>query len=74
MCLWLHGHRHRPYLLTTHKEIPFPSICGGSATQTGLWGYHDYTITNGVLKAIRRGYDPQTKTFADRDTFELELK
>ena len=71
--LWLHGHRHRPYLLSTHKEIPFPSICGGSATQTGLWGYHDYTVENGVLTAVRRAFDPKTKAFTDRETFQLEL-
>jgi 3',5'-cyclic AMP phosphodiesterase CpdA len=71
--LWLHGHRHRPYLLTAHKEIPFPSICGGSATQTGLWGYHDYTFENGVLTAVRRAYDPKTKAFTDRETFQLDL-
>jgi 3',5'-cyclic AMP phosphodiesterase CpdA len=72
--LWLHGHRHRPYHLRAHAEVPFASVCGGSATQTGLWGYHDYTIENGFLKAVRRGYDPKTRAFTDRESFELDLK
>jgi 3',5'-cyclic AMP phosphodiesterase CpdA len=71
--LWLHGHRHKPYLLTTHKEVPFPGICGGSVSQTGIWGYHDYTITGQDLSAVRRVYRPERKAFVDREEFTLKL-
>ncbi len=72
--LWLHGHRHRPYWLTTHNEVPFPGICGGSATQTGIWTYHEYTIAGAKLTAMRRVYVKARRAFEDRETFELDLE
>ena len=71
--LWLHGYRHRPYWLTTHKEVAFPGICGGSATQTGIWSYHEYAIAGSKLTAVRRVYVKARQAFEDRETFELEL-
>jgi 3',5'-cyclic AMP phosphodiesterase CpdA len=71
--LWLHGHRHHWYFLPPAPNLPFPTICTGSSTQTGRWGYHDYTVTDRKLTAVRRVYDPGAGAFADADRFELDL-
>jgi hypothetical protein len=52
---------------------PFPVICAGSATQTGLWTYGEYTIEGNKLKGTRREFDPITAGFRDADSFEITL-
>jgi hypothetical protein len=71
--LWLHGHRHRWYALPAAASLPFTTICAGSSTQTGRWGYHEYTIDGTRLKGVRRVYDLATGAFVDAERFELEL-
>ncbi len=71
--LWLHGHRHRWYVLPPAGDVPFPSVCAGSSTQTKRWGYHEYAIDGWHLTGQRRVYDREANRFADADTFELEL-
>jgi 3',5'-cyclic AMP phosphodiesterase CpdA len=71
--LWLHGHRHRFYWLQQPSFAPFPVICAGSATQTGLWSYGEYVIDGNRLGGTRREYDPARDTFRDAETFELAL-
>lgn len=71
--LWLHGHRHVWYVLPAGENLPFASICAGSATQTRRWGYHEYSIDGWKLSGIRRVYDANSDSFQDADTFELEL-
>ncbi len=73
IALWLHGHRHRWYALPPAANLPLATICTGSSTQTGRWGYHDYTIDGWRLKGVRRVYDLASGGFVDADTFELEL-
>ncbi len=73
MSLWLHGHRHRWYVLPPATNLPCATICTGSSTQTGRWGYHDYTIDGWHLTGTRRVYDPATEAFVDADRFELQL-
>ena len=69
--LWLHGHRHHWYALPPAPNLPFPTICTGSSTQTKRWGYHDYTLDGRHLKAQRRVYDLATGAFVDAEQFEL---
>jgi 3',5'-cyclic AMP phosphodiesterase CpdA len=71
--LWLHGHRHRWYVLPTAANLPFPTICTGSSTQTLRWGYHEYAIDGRHLTGLRRVYDPATAAFRDVEQFELNL-
>lgn len=71
--LWLHGHRHVWYALPAGENLPFASICAGSATQTRRWGYQEYSIDGWKLSGLRRVYDPPNDVFVDADTFELEL-
>ena len=71
--LWLHGHKHGWYYLTPDAELPFPTVCVGSSTQTNRWGYHEYEIDGTKLSALRRVYDSSANAFRDADTFELEL-
>jgi 3',5'-cyclic AMP phosphodiesterase CpdA len=71
--LWLHGHRHRWYVLPPAANLPFATICTGSSTQTGRWGYHDYTIDGTHLTGVRRVYERTEGAFVDADRFELEL-
>ncbi len=71
--LWLHGHRHDAYLHRAQQLAPFPVICAGSATQTGLWSYGDYTIGDGHLSVRQRIYDPHQDCFREGRAFELEL-
>jgi 3',5'-cyclic AMP phosphodiesterase CpdA len=73
VCLWLHGHRHGAYHHATTNLAPFPVICAGSATQTGLWSYSEYTIHSGRLQATRRAFDPLECRFRDKGSFELQL-
>jgi 3',5'-cyclic AMP phosphodiesterase CpdA len=71
--LWLHGHRHDFYHHGPTERAPFPVVCAGSATQTGLWSYGAYTITGARLRGARRAYDPAAGRFVDAGEFELEL-
>jgi 3',5'-cyclic AMP phosphodiesterase CpdA len=71
--LWLHGHRHRWYLLPRAANLPFATICTGSSTQVRRWGYHDYTIDGTHLSGLRRVYDTLSGAFLDAERFELEL-
>ncbi|QJW96646.1 metallophosphoesterase family protein [Frigoriglobus tundricola] len=71
--LWLHGHRHRWYVLPPAGNLPFATICAGSSTQIDRWGYHDYTIDGWHLKGVRRVYDLATGTFQEAERFELQL-
>jgi 3',5'-cyclic AMP phosphodiesterase CpdA len=73
VCLWLHGHRHHPYHLSGATDVPFPIICVGSGTQTGIWTYNEYSIRPPVLQAVRRTYHAETNTFRDAEAFELRL-
>lgn len=72
--LWLHGHRHKWYILPAGENLPFAAICAGSGTQTQRWGYHEYTIDGHKLNGLRRVYDPAATAFRDADTFELKLE
>lgn len=72
--LWLHGHRHKWYVLQPAANLPFPTICTGSSTQSGRWGYHDYTLDGWHLTGVRRIYDPATGAFVETERFELDLK
>jgi 3',5'-cyclic AMP phosphodiesterase CpdA len=70
---WLHGHRHDAYHHRPSDFAPFPVVCAGSATQSGLWSYGDYTLTDRRLRGVRRVYDPAGGRFRDDVSFELEL-
>lgn len=72
--LWLHGHRHHAYAFQTPPQAPFPVICTGSATQTNLWSYGDYTLDGADLTAQRRVYNPATDRFEDGERFTLRLR
>ncbi len=71
--LWLHGHKHKWYVLPAGENLPFATICAGSSTQTKRWGYHEYAIDGWKLSGLRRVFDPAAGTFQDTDTFELLL-
>jgi 3',5'-cyclic AMP phosphodiesterase CpdA len=71
--LWLHGHRHTWYCHAPVPSASFPAICAGSATQSGLWSYGEYTISGPRLRAVRRRFDPRAGRFHDQESFELEL-
>jgi 3',5'-cyclic AMP phosphodiesterase CpdA len=72
--LWLHGHRHQPYHLPDSIASPFPIICVGSATQTNIWMYNEYTIEGNRLSALKRVFCMKEQVFQDREKFELTLK
>jgi 3',5'-cyclic AMP phosphodiesterase CpdA len=71
--LWLHGHRHGWYVLPASANLPFPTICAGSSTQTRRWGYHEYTIDGWHLRGLRRVYDLTAGAFVNTEEFELKL-
>jgi 3',5'-cyclic AMP phosphodiesterase CpdA len=73
VCLWLHGHRHSTYQLVSTDIAPFPVLCSGSATQTGLWSYGQYALENDKLHGQQRVFDLPTRRFRDGNHFELEL-
>jgi len=72
--LWLHGHIHRPFVLPRPRAAPFPIICVGSATQSRIWVYNEYTITGRLLTVVRRVFSPLAQSYQDQDVFELDLK
>ena len=71
--LWLHGHRHSFYYHQHPAAAPFPVICVGSSTQTGLSSYADYRIEGNLLNGVRRVYDRGTHQFRDGVSFTLKL-
>jgi 3',5'-cyclic AMP phosphodiesterase CpdA len=71
--LWLHGHRHGFYYFQKPPFAPFPVICGGSSTQTRLWSYGEYTVTDNKVEVLRRVFHPAKNAFEDADKFELQL-
>lgn len=71
VCLWLHGHRHKGYHLKDSKYTPFPLVCAGSATQTRIWSYCEYTLDGYKCRGMRRTFDPKTGRFVERERFEL---
>lgn len=73
VALWLHGHIHRPFVRGATDEVPFPMICAGSATQTGRWSYHEYTVTGRHLLGVRRSYDPAADAYREADRFTMLL-
>jgi 3',5'-cyclic AMP phosphodiesterase CpdA len=72
--LWLHGHRHSFYWFQKPSFAPFPVICAGSATQTGLWSYGEYVIEGDRLEGTKRVFDPEIDAFCDDVRFELTLR
>jgi 3',5'-cyclic AMP phosphodiesterase CpdA len=72
VCLWLHGHRHGSYYLAD-RVAPFPVICAGSATQTGLWSYGEYTIEGSRCHVVCRVYEPGTGHFREAQAYDLQL-
>jgi 3',5'-cyclic AMP phosphodiesterase CpdA len=71
--LWLHGHRHDWYFHPNLALAPFPVICAGSATQTGLWSYGEYVVHGSRFVARQRVYDAAIGGFRDGGSFELDL-
>jgi 3',5'-cyclic AMP phosphodiesterase CpdA len=72
--LWVHGHRHRGYQLPTSRHAPFPLVCAGSATQTRIWSYCEYTLEGTRCRGARRIFDPLSGRFFERDTFEVTMR
>lgn len=72
--LWLHGHRHKGYHLPSSRHAPFPVVCAGSATQTRIWSYCEYTLDGHRCRCSRRSFDPRLGHFYERETFELSLR
>jgi 3',5'-cyclic AMP phosphodiesterase CpdA len=73
VALWLHGHRHDAYYHPAGALAPFPVLCAGSATQTGLWSYGEYTLHAGRLTAGTRVFDPAAGGFREGASFVLDL-
>jgi 3',5'-cyclic AMP phosphodiesterase CpdA len=71
--LWLHGHRHHPYVVGKPPNAPFPVICAGSATQMGIASYGEYVITGRQLVGRRRVYNIANAAFQDAEMFEIEI-
>ena len=73
ICLWLHGHRHRPYQLQHPPAANFPVICAGSATQSHFASYGLYEIRGDLLRGRRRRFSAERQAFDDGEQFELKL-
>jgi 3',5'-cyclic AMP phosphodiesterase CpdA len=71
--LWLHGHRHEGYRCADARLAPFPIVCAGSATQSGLWSYNEYHIEGLHVAAVRRSFDAEHGGFHDAESFSFEL-
>lgn len=72
--LWLHGHRHGAYFLSRPGVAPFPVVCVGSSTQSGLWSFNEYTIDGHHCRAARLTFSPAAHRFDEVEHFDLELR
>lgn len=73
ICLWLHGHRHNQFFFEKTNFAPFPVVCIGSATQTGLWSYGRYLVDDQQLTAEIRAFDPMSRAFQAGKHFTVSL-
>jgi 3',5'-cyclic AMP phosphodiesterase CpdA len=71
--LWVHGHRHRTYYFQKPPLAPFPVVCAGSSTQTGLWSYWEYAVSDRRAHLVRRAYNPVKDAFEDAEDAMLDL-
>jgi 3',5'-cyclic AMP phosphodiesterase CpdA len=71
--LWLHGHRHGPYIHHPTAARPFGQICAGSATQADRWSYHQYIIDENRILIHRRSWSAERKQFEDSAVESMEL-
>jgi 3',5'-cyclic AMP phosphodiesterase CpdA len=71
--LWIHGHQHKPYILTPGEDLPFTTICVGSATQTRRWSHNLYEIIDSRLSLTRRSWNPLLACFETSLTAEFDL-
>ena len=71
--LWLHGHIHKPFVLPPSRDIPFPIICAGSATQTNKWAHNEYVLDGTDLTMARRIWNPVERRFDSADTASMKL-
>lgn len=72
--LWLHGHRHKPYVVPNPPNAPFPVICSGSATDSRHKGYFEYEFTGTGFVATQRTFDPSSRAFRAAQRLELSLR
>ena len=72
--LWLHGHRHHAYHFQEPPLAPFPVICIGSATQSGLWSFGEYTIEGLDCRVQRYVFDPDAGSHREGPAFQLRLR
>lgn len=73
VCLWLHGHRHDPYHVDDPRSVPIPTVCAGSATQTGYWTYAEYTVTGDRVRIVRKTYSPEDNRFIPGEALDVSL-
>lgn len=73
VCLWLHGHRHTAYQLSTPGIAPFPVVCAGSSTQTGCWGFNEYHIEDDSCRLTRFVYSPGEGRFREQSVQSLQF-
>ncbi len=71
VALWLHGHRHDPYIITASPKCSIPSICAGSGTQEGLWTYAEHQFDGKTWQVTRRRYQPEKQLFVDGERAEV---
>lgn len=74
VALWLHGHRHKGYVVDDRKVAPFPVLCAGSATDAHTCCYHEYTIAGHELTGVRRRFDEAKKVFVEVERFQVRLR
>lgn len=70
---WLHGHRHDSFLIPPSKNLPFPILCAGSATQKGHGSYFRLTLQGNRLGVERRQFQPELEKFLPVQEFQLEI-
>lgn len=70
--LWLHGHRHDPYIHPATADTP-ATICVGSGTQLHRWNFHEYLLEGKTLTIQMHMYDASKGKFevGRRETITL---
>lgn len=71
--LWLHGHRHHAYRLSSAAGRPCAVLCAGSLTQEGCLAFGEYVIEGRELRAVRQQFSPAEGCFFPEEAFEFVL-
>jgi 3',5'-cyclic AMP phosphodiesterase CpdA len=71
--LWLHGHRHKAYVVPAQPDRPVAALCVGSGTMHDHWSYGEYLFQGEELTVRQYTYQPDAGRFAQTQEQRMRL-